>query len=279
MDAPPGGTQFTLEPVRSCGVEVKMGRGFVVMLVALYATLYAASAFFARPPQSATASSLPESAPAYSDATTSPAAPAPAGTCSVPQEMAMTIGSYGQVTGTGAAGLRVRSGPATSFATRVILYEEAAVRVKRGPQRDERGALWYELADPRGDEVWGWGSSEYVRAATPCQTASLTLRPAVQARVLSVQLTAYTYQIPGEGAHGTLTRSGSPAAWGTVAVDPSLIPMGSRLAIDGYSDLFVAADTGHGVQGAHVDVFFPDTASALQFGVQHREIMVYQRIV
>jgi 3D (Asp-Asp-Asp) domain-containing protein len=258
-----------------------MGRSFVIMVVAFYAALYAASMLLARAPQAATASSLPGSAP-FSDAVLAGERSGPsatAGSCSAPLEVALATGDYGQVTGTGAAGLRVRSGPATSFPTRVILYENATVRVQRGPQPDERGNVWYELADPRGDEVWGWGSADYVRLLQPCQAETEAARPAVLARVLSVQLTAYTYQVPGNGAHGTLTRTGSPVAWGTVAVDPYLIPLGSHMAIDGFSDLFVAADTGYGVQGAHVDVFFPDSASALQFGVQHREVIVYDRFV
>jgi hypothetical protein len=45
----------------------------------------------------------------------------------------------------------------------------------------------------------------------------------------------------------------------TVAVDPSVIPLGSRLRIEGYPDMtFIAEDTGGGVRGNHVDIFFED---------------------
>jgi 3D (Asp-Asp-Asp) domain-containing protein len=62
--------------------------------------------------------------------------------------------------------------------------------------------------------------------------------------------------------------------WGTVAVDPSVIPLGSRLLIDGYDMVFVAEDTGGGIRGNHVDIFFPDYASAVRFGVQTRMVTV-----
>ena len=67
---------------------------------------------------------------------------------------------------------------------------------------------------------------------------------------------------------------GTVAHWGTVAVDPGVIPLGSRLRIDGFDDTFIAEDTGGGVRGDHVEIFFFDTASALQFGVQHRMVTV-----
>ena len=62
--------------------------------------------------------------------------------------------------------------------------------------------------------------------------------------------------------------------WGIAAVDPTIIPLGSRLAIDGFNQLFVAEDTGFGVRGLHVDVFLPDKEAAIQFGVQYRDVIV-----
>jgi 3D (Asp-Asp-Asp) domain-containing protein len=88
------------------------------------------------------------------------------------------------------------------------------------------------------------------------------------------RLTAYSYQTPEGGAHGTITRTGTQVRWGTVAVDPSVIPLGSRMLIDGYDTVFIAEDTGGGVRGAHVDIFFPDLASAVRFGVQYRTVTI-----
>jgi 3D (Asp-Asp-Asp) domain-containing protein len=52
------------------------------------------------------------------------------------------------------------------------------------------------------------------------------------------------------------------------------VPLGSRLLIDGYDTVFIAEDTGGGVRGAHIDIFFPDYASALRFGVQQRAVTI-----
>ncbi len=61
------------------------------------------------------------------------------------------------------------------------------------------------------------------------------------------------------------TASGLPTAWGIVAVDPSVIPLGTRLTIPGYGE-GVAADTGGAVRGATIDLWFPTVAQAQAWG-------------
>ena len=61
------------------------------------------------------------------------------------------------------------------------------------------------------------------------------------------------------------TASGLPTAWGIVAVDPSVIPLGTRMTIPGYGE-GVAADTGGAVRGATIDLWFPTIAQALAWG-------------
>jgi 3D (Asp-Asp-Asp) domain-containing protein len=61
------------------------------------------------------------------------------------------------------------------------------------------------------------------------------------------------------------------APWRTVAVDPTLIPLGSQVYIpayagDGYGGWFLATDTGGGIIGRHVDVYRPPPAMASQTG-------------
>ncbi|MBO2533607.1 3D (Asp-Asp-Asp) domain-containing protein [Planifilum fulgidum] len=86
-------------------------------------------------------------------------------------------------------------------------------------------------------------------------------------------LTAYTAgpestgKSPGHPAYG-ITSSGAPAVEGvTIAVDPSVIPIGSRVYIEGLG-YFVAQDTGSAIKGKRIDVFMNDLEEALQFGVK-----------
>lgn len=76
-------------------------------------------------------------------------------------------------------------------------------------------------------------------------------------RTLTVNATGYTLR--GRTATGIAT------APGVVAVDPSVIPLGTRLTIPGYG-VGIAADTGGAVQGNTIDVWFPTTAQALRWG-------------
>lgn len=73
-----------------------------------------------------------------------------------------------------------------------------------------------------------------------------------------------TVEASGYAIRGT-TATGLPTGWGVVAVDPSLIPLGTRLSIPGYGE-GVAADTGGAVRGAHIDLWFPSVAEALAWG-------------
>lgn len=54
-----------------------------------------------------------------------------------------------------------------------------------------------------------------------------------------------------------LTASGAYAvAWQTIAVDPSVIPYGTKVTIEGFEDIvFIAQDTGGAVRGNHIDIF------------------------
>jgi 3D (Asp-Asp-Asp) domain-containing protein len=61
------------------------------------------------------------------------------------------------------------------------------------------------------------------------------------------------------------TATGLPTAWGVVAVDPSVIPLGTRMTIPGYGE-GIAADTGSAVQGNVIDLWFPTAAQALGWG-------------
>ena len=75
-----------------------------------------------------------------------------------------------------------------------------------------------------------------------------------------------------------ITASGAKAQPGTVAVDPSVIPLGTKLYIastDGSPDygFATALDTGSAIKGYRVDLFMEDNQDALNFGI--RPVKVY----
>lgn len=89
-------------------------------------------------------------------------------------------------------------------------------------------------------------------------------------KVLTMTATAYTagYEStgknPGDPGYG-ITASGMKAVKGVVAVDPKVIPLGTKLYVEGYG-LCIAADTGGAIKGHKIDLFYPNLSDAIQYG-------------
>jgi peptidoglycan DL-endopeptidase CwlO len=99
------------------------------------------------------------------------------------------------------------------------------------------------------------------------------------------ELAAAPTQVVSQGRH-TLTVSatgyalkgrtstGVSVGYGIVAVDPSVIPLGTKMTIPGYGE-GVAADTGGSVVGARIDLWFPTHAEALAWGTRAVSITLH----
>jgi 3D (Asp-Asp-Asp) domain-containing protein len=84
---------------------------------------------------------------------------------------------------------------------------------------------------------------------------------------LTMVATAYVIR----GATATGTRTGR----GTVAVDPAVVPLGTRLTIPGYGDA-VASDTGGAIRGNRIDVWFPTVEDARAWGTRTVTITIHR---
>jgi 3D (Asp-Asp-Asp) domain-containing protein len=96
--------------------------------------------------------------------------------------------------------------------------------------------------------------------------ASIATAPATGGRTLIVDAVAYS--LPG------YTASGLPVGKGVVAVDPSVIPLGTRMFVPGYGPA-VAADVGSAIQGLIIDLWFPTYEQAAAWGRKTVTITVY----
>lgn len=71
------------------------------------------------------------------------------------------------------------------------------------------------------------------------------------------------------------TESGTTPQQGrTVAVDKSVIPLGTKIMINGNE--YIAEDTGSGVKRNHIDIYFNSHSKALNFGKQKAEVFVIE---
>ena len=81
--------------------------------------------------------------------------------------------------------------------------------------------------------------------------------------------------LPSDGGGSGITASGIPARRGVVAVDPNVIPLGSRLYIPGYGEA-IAADTGGAIVGQKIDLCMESYDEAIQFGRRNVEVYVLE---
>ncbi len=109
------------------------------------------------------------------------------------------------------------------------------------------------------------------------RTRLCTLAVAVAALVLPVTASAATPKPPKPGSALTVTSTayaghqptftGAKTRHGICAVDPDVIPLGTRFYVPGYGRC-LAADIGTAVQGAFVDVWVKAERAALRWGVR-----------
>jgi 3D (Asp-Asp-Asp) domain-containing protein len=77
---------------------------------------------------------------------------------------------------------------------------------------------------------------------------------------------------PEHPAYG-ITASGKRATEGrTIAVDPSIIPLGTTVYLNG--NPYIAEDTGSAIKGKKIDLFINDHQRAKVFGVQEMEVKI-----
>ena len=87
--------------------------------------------------------------------------------------------------------------------------------------------------------------------------------------VMSMEATAY---LPTDGNGAGITATGVRATYGVVAVDPRVIPLGSKVYIPGYG-VALAADTGGAIKGYKIDLCMESYSECMRFG--RRNVTVY----
>ncbi len=107
-------------------------------------------------------------------------------------------------------------------------------------------------------------ASTTTRAAEPPAERAEPARAGTRTLVVD----AVAYHLPGR------TASGLPVGVGVIAVDPTVIPLGTRMFVPGYGP-GVAADVGAAIKGTIIDLWMPSTAAALAWGRRTVTITIY----
>lgn len=132
------------------------------------------------------------------------------------------------------------------------------------------------IADQKAKELAAKKARELAQAAVSKNSTSLLASPASGApkagsysKSISVDATAYSgFGCTTIGSQVTRNPNGTS----TIAVDPQVIPLYSKVYVSGYG-YAIAADTGSAIQGNIIDVYFSTEAEANDWG--RRSVQVY----
>lgn len=113
-------------------------------------------------------------------------------------------------------------------------------------------------------------------SAPVTKTASSTTQTQAPAsgKTMTVEATAYTPYCAGcSGITATGIDVRSNPNQKVIAVDPSVIPLGSKVWVEGYGEA-IAGDTGGAIKGNKIDILMPTQEQAINFGRQSITIKV-----
>ena len=112
------------------------------------------------------------------------------------------------------------------------------------------------------NEVVEYGTAESLTVSVSGQNLSYK-------SAINVTATGYTRFDPG---CNSTTATGTKATKGAIAVDPRVIPLGTKLYVPGYG-IGVASDTGGAIKGNKIDLCFDSVSEALNWG--RRSVVAY----
>lgn len=93
--------------------------------------------------------------------------------------------------------------------------------------------------------------------------------------IYSMEATAYTDDKQSQGKWVGQTATGVKSQIGIVAVDPKVIPLGTRLYVEGYGPAR-AMDTGGAIKGNRIDVFLPNRGKCIEWGRKNIRVRVVE---
>ena len=191
-----------------------------------------------------------------------------------------------------ASKLNVRKGPATEHEKLDVLDENTEVKLLE--EKDN----WYRIR--LDDKKEGWICGDYVLTESQAkeqeqnqakQQSNDTVKEVKSASTVSDATTNEPSKSQAESssnnnngtsmsveatayAGDTITSTGTTPKWGTIAVDPTVIPYGTKVYIPKFDMVFTAEDCGSAIKGKRIDIFMNSEAECVKFGRQNMEIKI-----
>ena len=139
------------------------------------------------------------------------------------------------------------------FMDEVVSTEPVDKVIKKGTKVE------LQVASSRGENIRVQSTSYSKNASNSSSTDS-------NRKHISVVATAYT----GD----SITSTGKTPKWGTIAVDPSVIPYGTKVYIPQFGKTFIAEDCGGAIKGNKIDIYMNDETSVKNWGRKTIDIYI-----
>lgn len=152
--------------------------------------------------------------------------------------------------------LNVRSGPSTKNKIIESLNKNNSVEIL------STNNGWYQIK--LSNNKIGWASSKHIDFDSTNNIQSSNSGDVK--RKMNVVATAYT-------GYST-TSTGQKPVWGTIAVDPKIIPYGTKVYIPQFNKVFVANNTGGAIKGNKIDIFMNTKSECYNWGRKSIEIQI-----
>lgn len=134
---------------------------------------------------------------------------------------------------------------------------------KRIEERKQQEELQRQAAEKKKQEELEKQKKQQEQKKQQNQTNNSSA-PSGVGRTMTMQVTAYTAD-PAENGGWNGTASGTPLVRGTCAVDPRVIPLGTKMYVEGYGNC-TALDTGGAIKGSRVDILVDSKGEARNWG-------------
>ena len=143
----------------------------------------------------------------------------------------------------------------------------------------ERELVEEDIQQEAVNRVIAVGTKEPVQQASSSNLVTLSSKSSdepTEGKTLPVTASAFTATCSGcSGVTSTGINLKADPNQKVIAVDPSVIPLGSKVWVEGYG-VAVAGDTGGAIKGNRIDVHVPSTSAAYEWGVRTVTIKILE---
>ncbi|MEF9991557.1 MAG: 3D domain-containing protein [Romboutsia sp.] len=163
--------------------------------------------------------------------------------------------------------LNVRSGPSTKYKVIGSLSENKEVTILSNSNG------WSKVRLSNNKE--GYASNKYIKITQESNLNNSNQSTSQETSNLSINGNKKTVQVVATAYTGySTTSTGQKPVWGTIAVDPRIIPYGTKVYIPHFNQVFVANNTGGAIKGNKIDIFMNTRNECYNWGRKTIEIQI-----